>query len=224
MNKPGAPLEGDEWKLFAEKARRALRTRMRGVRRALPEGARAARSERIVQRLLDSRVLEGARGVGLFWPMDGRAEVDLRALDAELERRDVARFYPFMDPKPTEPQHAGVAFTTGFRRVDRREQLVERGRGFLEPAPDAPAAERGELDVILVPALAATPEGARLGYGAGFYDVTLPDFRPPARAVIVAFAFQIIAELPLFEHDVTCDGVVTDEALLDPRGALAAAR
>ena len=48
---------------------------------------------------------------------------------------------------------------------------------------------------------------------AGFYDATLPDYRPPARALVVAFAFQLVGELPLLEHDVACDGVVTDEAV-----------
>jgi len=38
----------------------------------------------------------------------------------------------------------------------------------------------------------------------------LPDFRPPACAVVVAFDFQLLAELPVEPHDVACDIVVSE--------------
>jgi 5-formyltetrahydrofolate cyclo-ligase len=73
---------------------------------------------------------------------------------------------------------------------------------------------------VIVPALAATPDGHRLGYGSGFYDVTLPELRPPALAVTVLYSFQLLAELPTLEHDVACDVVVTDREIYDPRAVL----
>ena len=54
----------------------------------------------------------------------------------------------------------------------------------------------------------------RLGYGAGFYDSLLPDVRPPAQAVVVAFDFQLLVDLPTLPHDVPCDWVVTDTRAL----------
>jgi 5,10-methenyltetrahydrofolate synthetase len=156
----------------------------------------------------------------LFWPLEQNREVDLRPLDAELAARGVARYYPFMDA--TSDELGGTSFVTGFRRVEDTSTLVERGRRFLEPPPGTPVAERGAVDLIIVPALVATPAGDRLGYGAGFYDATLPDLRPPARALIVAYSFQLVGELPLFEHDVRCDGVVTDDAVYDPDGSIGA--
>lgn len=220
MIKPDAPLPADQLKLFSDKARKQLRARMRATRGAVPVAALAARSQRIVERLLTLPVVQRATSVALFWPLEQNREVDLRSLDAELAARGVARYYPFMDPSLDE--QGGAAFTTGFRRVESTNTLVERGRRFLEPPPGTPSAERGAVDVVLVPALVATPAGDRLGYGAGFYDATLPDLRPPARAVVVCFSFQLMGELPLFEHDVRCDGVVTDDAVHDPDGLLAA--
>jgi 5-formyltetrahydrofolate cyclo-ligase len=61
-----------------------------------------------------------------------------------------------------------------------------------------------------VPALAATPDGHRLGYGKGFYDATLPDVCPPALAIAVVYSFQLLAELPVESHDHRCDLVATD--------------
>jgi 5-formyltetrahydrofolate cyclo-ligase len=219
MTKLGAPLDADQMKAFADKARKLLRARMRATRGALPKAAVQARSRLILQRLLALPALERARSVALFWPIEQRSEVDLRELDAALRARAVALYYPFMDPRGEADEP--VSFSTGFRRVDDVSTLCERGRGFVEPPPDAATAQRGDLDLIVVPALAVTPAGARLGYGAGFYDVTLPDLRPPALALIVAFSFQVVGELPLFEHDVSCDGVVTDESVFDPSTLLA---
>jgi 5-formyltetrahydrofolate cyclo-ligase len=155
-----------------------------------------------------------ASGVALFWPLESDGEVDLRPLDTLLRQRGVKLYYPFMDEKP------GGGFTTGFRRSLQADDLGPRGQRFMEPPQQAPTARPGDVDVVVVPALAVTPEGGRLGYGSGFYDVTLPDVCPPAVAVVVAFAFQLVIELPLSAHDVSCDAVVTDQHLFDPSGAL----
>jgi 5-formyltetrahydrofolate cyclo-ligase len=66
------------------------------------------------------------------------------------------------------------------------------------------------VDLVLVPALAVAPSGHRLGYGAGFYDSLLPDVCPPAKALAVAYDFQLLVEVPTLPHDVPCDFIVTD--------------
>jgi 5-formyltetrahydrofolate cyclo-ligase len=68
--------------------------------------------------------------------------------------------------------------------------------------------------LVVVPALAVAATGHRLGYGGGFYDAMLPDFCPPAIAVVVAFDFQLVAELPAEPHDVQCGVIVTDARTL----------
>ena len=115
-------------------------------------------------------------------------------------------------------------FSTGFRRVESCAELQLRGRRFVEPPPDAPAAARGDVDVVLVPALAVTPDGHRLGFGVGFYDATLPDVAPPAVTIALAFSFQLLGELFIEPHDVACDLIVTDSEIIDPRGRLATTR
>ena len=44
--------------------------------------------------------------------------------------------------------------------------------------------------------------------------MTLPDFVPPAVSVIVAYDFQLLAEIPTLPHDVACQLVVTDTRTL----------
>jgi 5-formyltetrahydrofolate cyclo-ligase len=62
----------------------------------------------------------------------------------------------------------------------------------------------------VVPALAVDPRGHRVGYGAGFYDRTLPRFVPPAVSIAVAFDFQLAVEVPTTEGDVAVSWIVTD--------------
>ncbi len=195
------------------RAKKQLRTRMRGVRLAVPSAAIGKRSERIVQQLAGLSLFLDARAVALFWPMEDRHEVDLRALDAEARQAGKVVYYPFMDK-------SDGGYRTGFRRVDDVTGLAERGRGFREPPPEVPEARRGDVDLVVVPALAAAADGHRIGYGAGFYDATLPDVCPPARSVVVVFDFQLLAEVPCTLHDVACDVVVTDARVIDARGVL----
>jgi len=185
------------------RAKRQLRQRMQALRKAMPSASLSARSDAIVERLLGLREITQARRVALFWPMEGKGEVDLRRLDVACRERGAVVLYPFI--RDLEGRSVG-----GFAAVASPADLMEGGHGFLEPPLEAPAAQPGELDVILVPALAVCERGQRLGYGSGFYDTILPEFRPPARAIVVAYDFQLLAELPSTDGDVASDIVVTD--------------
>jgi len=65
-------------------------------------------------------------------------------------------------------------------------------------------------DLIVVPGLAFTVGGHRLGQGGGWYDRFLPGRRADCTTIGVCFACQIVDHLPMDEHDVVLDAVVTD--------------
>jgi 5-formyltetrahydrofolate cyclo-ligase len=188
------------------KVKAELRKRLRGVRKTTPIDACLARSAAITARLEAHEAIASAKSVALFWPIEARHEVDLRALDATLRARGVAVAYPAID--------AGTG-AMGFRFVNDPAHLEERGYGFMEPPIHAPEAK--DLDVVVVPAIAADPTGHRIGYGAGYYDRTLPAFAPPAVSIAVLFDWQLIAEVPFTETDVRCAWVITDARVIDAR-------
>ena len=75
----------------------------------------------------------------------------------------------------------------------------------------------GGLDLILVPGLAFTRSGQRLGRGKGYYDRYLHQYRQltgmrPFTMIAVAFKQQIFDNIPTFEHDVIVDVVLFDES------------
>lgn len=188
---------------YERRAKAELRKRLRGLRNTTPASACDARSVRLVERLLALDAIAHAKRVALFWPIVARHEVDLRAFDAALRARGARVAYPAIDPETN---------VMTFRFVDAVADLEVQGYGFAEPA--AGAEEATALDAVLAPALAIDSRGYRLGYGAGYYDRTLPRFCPPAVSVAVAFDFQLLVEVPLTEGDVACDWIVTDTRTL----------
>ena len=189
------------------RAKKQLRTRMRGLRAAHPEAVLAQASARIVESVLGLPEFAAARSVGSFWPMADRREVDVRPLAEAVLSANKALYFPFL-------RATARGFSTGFARVSAVSELAERGQRFFEPPPEAPPAERGQLDLLIVPALAVAADGHRLGYGSGFYDATLPDFCPPALAVVTVFDFQLLGELPVTSADIASHRIVTDRRVL----------
>jgi 5-formyltetrahydrofolate cyclo-ligase len=187
--------------VLRRRAKAELRKRMRALRSTLPAPACGERSARIVARLVSFEAVSRARAVALFWPIEARHEVDLRALDGQLRERGVRVAYPAVVDE-------GRAMV--FRFVANVDAMVEGAMGIREPTEAEPPATPGELDAIVVPALALDLRGHRIGYGAGYYDRMLPAFAPPAVTVGVAYDFQLLAEIPETEGDRAVEWIVTD--------------
>jgi 5-formyltetrahydrofolate cyclo-ligase len=168
----------------------------------MPPGGLRERSAAIAERLLSLPEVARTGSIALFWPMEDRGEVDLRSLDEKCRIRGVKIYYP------SATVRQGQKGT--FRLSVAATEMAEAGAGFAEPPANAPEPEPGELGVVVVPALAVSELGHRLGYGAGFYDALLPSYCPPALSVVVAHDFELLAELPTHAWDVPCDVVVTD--------------
>jgi 5-formyltetrahydrofolate cyclo-ligase len=205
-------LEGPAPESLLRSARKQIRARMRALRAAIPPASRAKRDAEIVARLCALPEVAGARRIALFVPMEDRSEIDLRPLDARWRAEGRHVLYPRLSEVVREAGQPPSL--NGELSPASLAELVASDAGFLEPPASARAASRGEVDVVVVPALAVSATGHRLGYGGGFYDRILPVYCPPASAVVVAYDFQLLAELPVFEWDFPCDVVVTDRRTL----------
>jgi 5-formyltetrahydrofolate cyclo-ligase len=88
--------------------------------------------------------------------------------------------------------------------------------GVLEPL-DTPAIMREEIDLAIVPALAASRDGFRLGYGGGYYDAFLAGLG--ATIVCPVFDACLVDSLPQEPHDEPVDIIVTEAGPVHPRQA-----
>ena len=87
--------------------------------------------------------------------------------------------------------------------------------GILEPSEKAEVIEPNEIDLVVVPAIAFTQTGRRLGMGGGYYD----RFLSKTQAVRIGFAFscQIKQSLPTDVWDVKMDYLVSRDGITDCR-------
>lgn len=94
--------------------------------------------------------------------------------------------------------------------------LVSGVWGIREPPAEAP-----ELfpDILIVPLLAFDRSGHRIGYGAGYYDMTISRLRAmkPVTAIGIAFAAQEVAAVPATPRDARLDLVLTERGAIDFR-------
>jgi 5-formyltetrahydrofolate cyclo-ligase len=185
------------------KVKDEIRYRMRQVRKAIPAASRAERSARIHNALFARPEWNQARTVLLFASM--RTEVDTAPIERRARSEGKIVAAPRMNEEMTDLDP---------RVWDDGVAPYEQGRLAPEPPPDATRIDLTTIDLVVVPALALSPEGARIGYGKGFYDRLLATI-PRARRIAVAFDFQLIAEVPETTGDERVHVIVTDQRVID---------
>jgi 5-formyltetrahydrofolate cyclo-ligase len=190
---------------LAFRAKRELRKRLRAVRSTMPPAAVAERSARITERVLSLDVWKRARTVALFSSMPDEVQCASLVMAARESEKRVA-LPVVVDEAP------GLIFRAGWDGA-KAYPTVMSAYGIDEPDESAPTIAYGELDLVLVPALAVDDLGHRIGYGGGYYDRTLP-LCAGAAWVAVAFDFQMVAEVPTRAGDVAVHAIATDKRLL----------
>ncbi len=85
--------------------------------------------------------------------------------------------------------------------------------GILEPPASAPRLEPSLVDVALVPGLAFTRSGGRLGYGGGFYDRLLPQLRPDCALCGVTQSALLLDSLAQEDFDVRMTHLVLETGI-----------
>jgi 5-formyltetrahydrofolate cyclo-ligase len=97
--------------------------------------------------------------------------------------------------------------------------LVAGRYGIREPDPQAPLLIPGDVDLMLVPAVAIDRDGYRLGYGGGYYDRLRAD--PLWRKIPtigIVFDFAYVDRLPIDPWDLPLDAVCTELGVTTSRG------
>ena len=73
--------------------------------------------------------------------------------------------------------------------------------GILEPAERCPIVPLTSVEFLLVPGVAFTATGDRLGYGGGFYDRLLSGLNAKTPRVAAAFSLQVVDAMPTGPND-----------------------
>lgn len=107
--------------------------------------------------------------------------------------------------------------------LEHMEELAVGMYKILEPKTElrtvaAKSVPVAEIDLIMVPGVAFDRRGGRTGHGKGYYDKLLEHARPTTPLVALAFECQMFPEIPMQDHDVFMDKVITESAVYPGRG------
>jgi 5-formyltetrahydrofolate cyclo-ligase len=182
----------------------ALRRASIARRDALPAAERAAAAAAIAARPFPLDISAGTIVAG-FMPM--KSEINPLPLLQRLAAAGAALALPAV---------AGRGHPLVMRSYAIGDPLVAGVWGIREPAAQAPEVLP---DILIVPLLAFDRRGHRLGYGAGYYDMTITALRArkPVVAVGIAYAAQEVTEVPITPRDARLDLVLTERGIIDCR-------
>ena len=175
--------------------KKELRHKMRAQNRALSEEQRLEAGRLICLKIEELPTFRDAQCVGFFASLPdepttheffGRWAASRRVVLPRVEG-DEMNFYEF------SPQ-----------------TMTEGAFGIWEPTLEARPCDVAEIDLLIVPGVAFTLGGDRMGRGKGYYDKYLSRKGFRAVKIGVCFRHQIVDELPTEPHDVRMDGVVSD--------------
>ena len=180
-----------------------IRAVMKARRKALTPEARRAASEIICAKLaVDTDI--GLR----IDPFDGWSPVAVYlASSQEIDLSPFIRKMLATGVKVVAPRWNGETYELAVLKGLDDAHLRKGPMGILEPA-EAEIVSPEDVEVWLVPGLAFTRNGKRLGYGGGWYDRLLADAPKTAWKIGIAHAFQVVDDLPSEPHDIMLSKVV----------------
>jgi 5-formyltetrahydrofolate cyclo-ligase len=154
----------------------------------------------------------------------GAEKLAARALPVDVSAKIVSGFMPMkteINPLPLLRRLADAGAQLALPAIDARgkplimrawkigDELKAGQWGIREPLPQA---AQVDPDILLVPLAAFDRAGHRIGYGAGYYDMTIHGLRAKKKVVAIgiAFAAQEIPRVPATERDERLDFIMTE--------------
>jgi 5-formyltetrahydrofolate cyclo-ligase len=181
-----------------------LRAQALALRDALPAAVRAAAAAAIAGRAFPVKIAAGMIVAG-FSPM--KTEINPIPLLRKLADAGASLALPAI---------AGRGHPLIMRAWHFGAPLASGQWGIREPTPEA---AQVDPDILIVPLACFDRAGHRIGYGAGYYDMTINALRAkkPVIAIGIAFAAQEIPKVPATERDARLDLVLTERETIDFR-------
>ncbi len=154
-------------------------------------------SAKIQKKLKKINEFRNAQKIGVYYPIG--SEILTQDIIQELLSNGKDVFLPKIIGKKIE-----------FRKITDFSSLEKGSFDIMEPKDDCQT--DNSLDVILVPTVGISPMGVRLGYGHGFYDKFLSEYK--TATISLTLEKQIVKNIPKSEHDIIIDWIVTEDRIL----------
>lgn len=182
-----------------------LREKMTDILKKMSNESRSFESDMAVVKLLNLPTFRTRERIGLY--LNTELEPHTHKLVARLLSSGIRCFIPRRKRNGTDMEMVIL------RSMEEYAKLEVNELGFKEPGPYEKrenALSGGGLDVLIMPGLAFTLKGERLGRGRGLYEKYIESIRPKFNPTLIGLAYeaQILKEIPRDEHDIKVEIVM----------------
>ncbi|MBR2936941.1 MAG: 5-formyltetrahydrofolate cyclo-ligase [Oscillospiraceae bacterium] len=173
--------------------KKALRWEIREKKRAMTEEEIISRSEKLGALFTATEAYRNAKSVYGYLPYNQEVRTVPMLQKALEDGKRVAVPKVYGD-------------TMKFLWLVDLSQVEKSEMGIPEPVEDGPVAD-DKTALVLMPGVAFTQNGDRMGYGGGYYDRFLA-CEPDHPTVALCYEFQMVESLPTEEFDIPVDTVL----------------
>lgn len=174
-------------------------------RAALSSEAQAAAGQAVTRELLRLREWAPEIAVGFYWAI--RGELPTGECLRQLQEKGCRAYFP---------RFCGQEPRIEFAPVEAEAHLVDGPFGIRQPAQDLAALELARIQVLLIPGAVFDVQGNRIGWGKGYYDRILKDFK--GKRIALGYDFQVLPSIPATPEDEKVDLIVTEQRVVECPG------
>ncbi len=172
----------------------ALRKHLLEKRDATSAELRDISSGKIYENLKNLSAYNNSENIACYFPIG--SEIDTRDIMLNILERGKNLLLPKIVNGDIE-----------FYVVPNLEKLEKGSFEIMEPKDSCKKAEK--IDCVLIPTIAVSKLGVRLGYGKGYYDRFLSSTN--AVKISLTYSKQIVKSIPSDSHDIKIDWIVTED-------------
>jgi 5-formyltetrahydrofolate cyclo-ligase len=149
--------------------------------------------------------------------------VEAKTIGITLSMENEVNTYPIIEKaweegkKVVVPKCNKETRTMSFRQISNFDQLETVYMNLREPIPAlTEEVNADEIDLQIVPGVAYTERGERIGYGGGYYDRYLMHYK--GKTLSLAYSFQMVDHIPIEPFDKNVEKIITEKGTMVKNG------
>jgi len=187
----------------AKQQKKIIRQVIRKKRQALSIGQQYRASQKLLNQLLTCPEFIKARNIGIYLASDGEISLNSLLQSNHFRLKNKSFYVPIVQKNKSRQLH--------FTKINKTTTLKRNRFGIFEPKQVNPI-KNWHLDLVLMPLVAFTTQGQRLGMGGGFYDTTFEKNKikiKQPKLIGIAHSFQCVDFLPNEPWDLPIKKVIS---------------
>jgi len=183
-------------------SKQEIRAKLKSYRAMFSSEQWDALSDLIQDQLIDWIDTSAYKKIGIYLESSGKREISTKKIVNQFFRTKVTLFVP----KVTSDYGEMI-----FLPFEGFDTTIVNKWGIPEPI-NLLEVTKDDIEVLIIPMLGGDSNGGRIGYGKGFYDRYLADYK--GISVGLCPSGCIIPEIPIDEHDIQLDIIITESEII----------